>query len=269
MPRSTPTPASGGPGLFDLVDARYDVPGRAILGPVSLRLEPGHVYGLVGPNGSGKSTLMLLLARDLAATGGEVRFGGLPAGAWGERGFARRVAFMPQFTPPADGLNVRELVALGRYPWHGMLGRFTAADVDRVEAAIHSTGLEALAERAVDTLSGGERQRAWLAVMLAQDTEWLLLDEPTSALDLAHQEEILRLVHALSRERGLSVVVVLHDINLAARYCDEIVALGNGRIVARAPAGEIMRPERLSVIYGLPMGVFAHPVSGAPIGYVA
>jgi iron complex transport system ATP-binding protein len=263
-----PTPASG-LASFELADVRYDVPGRAILGPVSLRLQPGRVYGLVGPNGSGKSTLMRLLARDLAPTAGEVRFAGRPTGDWGDRAFARKVAFMPQFTPGSDGLNVRELVALGRYPWHGMLGRFTPADAAKVEDALARTDLGGLAERAVDTLSGGERQRAWLTLMLAQDPEWLLLDEPTSALDIAHQEEMLKLVRGLSHERGLAVVVVLHDINLAARYCDEIVALGRGAIVAHAAAGEIMRPDLLSAIYGLPMGVFAHPVSGTPIGYIA
>ncbi|MDR6954990.1 iron complex transport system ATP-binding protein [Ancylobacter sp. 3268] len=254
---------------FELADVRYDVPGRAILGPVSLCLEPGRVYGLVGPNGSGKSTLMRLIARDLVPSAGALRFAGRAIGDWVDRAFARKVAFLPQFTPASDGLNVRELVALGRYPWHGMLGRFGAGDAAKVEAALERTGLGALAERAVDTLSGGERQRVWLALMLAQDPEWLLLDEPTSALDIAHQEEMLQLLRRLSREHGLSVIVVLHDINLAARYCDEIVALGRGAIIAHAAAGEIMRPDLLSAIYGLPMGVFAHPVSGTPIGYIA
>lgn len=261
--------AAACPALFEIVDARFDVAGRVLLGPVSLRLESGRIYGLVGPNGSGKSTLMRLLARDLAPTAGEVRFGGRPMAEWSNRAFARKVAFMPQFTPPADGLSVRELVALGRYPWHGMLGRFTAADAARVEDAIRRTELGDLAGRAVDTLSGGERQRAWLALMLAQDPACLLLDEPTSALDVAHQEEMLRLVRALSRESGMAVVVVLHDINLAARSCDEIVALRAGRVLAHADAADIMRPELLSAIYGLPMNVFLHPVDGMPIGYVA
>ncbi|MGA0561408.1 ATP-binding cassette domain-containing protein [Ancylobacter sp. VNQ12] len=261
--------AGRAPALFELVDVSYAVAGRVILGPLSLRLEPGRVYGLVGPNGSGKSTLMRLLARATAPTAGELSFASRALGEWTDRAFARKVAFMPQFTPAADGLNVRELVALGRYPWHGMLGRFSSEDAAKVEAAIVRTGLESLAVRAVDTLSGGERQRAWLALMLAQDTDCLLLDEPTSALDIAHQEEILKLVHELSRERGLAVVVVLHDINLAARFCDEIVALGSGRIVSHAAATDMMRPELLSKVYGLPMGVFPHPVTGVPIGYVA
>lgn len=178
------------------------------------------------------------------------------------------MAYLPQFTPAADGMTVRELVALGRFPWHGALGRVTAADRAAVEEAIARTGMAGLAGRLVDTLSGGERQRAWLAMMLAQDTECLLLDEPTSALDVAHQVEVLALVRRLSLERSLGVVVVLHDVNMAARYCDEILALGGGRLVARGSPAEIMRPEMLARIYGLPMGVLPHPATGQPIGYV-
>jgi len=255
--------------LFDLDGISYAVPGRAILSPLSLTLQAGRIYGLVGPNGSGKSTLMRILARQLQPAGGTACLQGRPLAAWSEREFARHVAFMPQFTPAADGMNVRELVALGRYPWHGMLGRFTNDDADKVDAAIHRTGLEPLANRIVDSLSGGERQRVWLALMLAQDPRCLLLDEPTSALDIAHQHDILNLVRDLSVERGIAVVVVLHDINLAVRTCDEIVALRDGRIIAHAPSHEIMNPVMLAQIYGLPMGIFRHPASGEPIGYVA
>jgi iron complex transport system ATP-binding protein len=137
-----------------------------------------------------------------------------------------------------------------------------------VDEAITRTGMEPMAGRLVDSLSGGERQRAWLAMMLAQGTECLLLDEPTSALDIAYQVEVLALVRQLSRERDLGVVVVLHDVNMAARYCDELLALGNGRLVARGTPAEIMRPEMLQAIYGVEMGVMTHPATGEPIGYV-
>ena len=120
----------------------------------------------------------------------------------------------------------------------------------------------------VDNLSGGERQRAWLAMMLAQDTRCLLLDEPTSALDVAHQVEILSLVQHLSRDRGIGVVVVLHDVNMAARYCDEIIALRDGQVVARGTPADILDGAVLDRIYGLPMGILTHPVSGKPISYV-
>ena len=193
--------------------------------------------GLVGHNGSGKSTLVKLLARQEAPTAGAIHFDGQPLGAWRDRAFARAVAYLPQHTPLAPGMLVRELVALGRYPWHGALGRFTNADRDKVAEAMALTDTARYADRFVDTLSGGERQRVWLAMLIAQDAGCLLLDEPTSALDIAHQIEVLSLVRKLSRERGVTVIVVLHEINMAARFCDEIVALREGRLVARgAPA---------------------------------
>jgi iron complex transport system ATP-binding protein len=256
------------PALFELEEVGFRVPGRDLLHPLSLRLGGRCIHGLIGPNGSGKSTLIKMLAGQQAASTGVVRFDGKPVESWGGRAFARKVAYLPQFTPAADGMTVRELVALGRFPWHGTLGRVTAANRAMVDEAIVRTGMDPMAGRLVDSLSGGERQRAWLAMMLAQGTEWLLLDEPTSALDVAHQVEVLALVRQLSRERDLGVVVVLHDVNMAARYCDELLALGSGRLVARGTPAEIMRPEMLQAIYGVEMGVMAHPATGEPIGYV-
>lgn len=254
--------------LFDLSDVTFAVQGRTILNPLSLALAPGRIHGLVGQNGSGKSTLLKILARQVQPTGGALRFGAKPLKDWADRDYARQVAYMPQFTPPADGMTVRELVALGRFPWHGTLGRFSDEDARMVEAAIAQVGLKDFADRAVDTMSGGERQRAWLALMLAQNARCLLLDEPTSALDIAHQTEVLALVQDLARQRGMAVVVILHDINLAARYCDDIIALRDGRMIVRGPAAELMRPEVLDGIYGVKMGIFAHPVNGWPVSYL-
>lgn len=257
------------PPLFELRRVGFGIEGRALVAPLDLVLQPGRIYGLIGPNGSGKSTLMKMLARQQRPSEGEIRFEGRPLASWGGRAFARRLAYMPQFTPPADGMTVRELTALGRYPWHGALGRVTARDRERVEEALRATGLQSFAHRLVDSLSGGERQRAWLAMMLAQDARCLLLDEPTSALDVAHQVEVLALVRRLAREAGISVLLVLHDVNMAARYCDEILALGQGRLTARGAPGEIMRPPVLSAIYGLPMNIVTEPAGGAAIGYPA
>lgn len=254
--------------LFVLDTVGVEIGARAILADVSLRLEPGKIYGLVGANGSGKSTLVKLLARQAQPTRGGIRFQGAEIDALPPRAFARVVAYMPQFTPPAEGMTVRELVALGRFPWHGAFGRFGAGDAAKVEQALADTGLLPLAGRLVDTLSGGERQRAWLAMMLAQDARCLLLDEPTSALDIAHQVEVLKLVKSLNRVRGLAAVVVLHDVNMAARLCDEIVALKQGRVVAQGAPDAIMTPERLAEIYDLAIGIIPHPESGEPIGYV-
>jgi len=159
-------------------------------------------------------------------------------------------------------------VALGRYPWHGALGRFGTADREKVEEAMALTDVVTFADRVVDTLSGGERQRVWLAMLVAQDAECLLLDEPISALDVAHQVEVLSLVHRLSQEKGLGVVVVLHDVNLAARFCDEIIALHKGRLISRGAPSQIMTADRLQSIYGIAMGVLPHPDTGQPLSFV-
>lgn len=267
-PTSMLTPAaSRAAPLFDLDGVSFAVPGRVLLAPLTLTLPAGGLIGLIGHNGSGKSTLLKILARQHPASAGEVRFDGQPLGAWKDRSFARKLAYLPQATPPTGGLLVRELVALGRYPWHGALGRFSETDRSKVDEAIALTGISSFADRLVDTLSGGERQRAWLAMLVAQDAECLLLDEPTSALDIAHQIEVLALVRDLSRAKKLSVIAVLHDINMAARFCDEILALSGGRLVARGAPGDIVTPTQLQAIYGLPMevlnraggGVFATP----------
>ncbi|WP_024278656.1 ATP-binding cassette domain-containing protein [Xanthobacter sp. 126] len=253
--------------LFTLEDVTYAVAGRVLLKPLTLNIPARRVVGLIGHNGSGKSTLLKLLARQHPPSGGALRFAGKALTEWGHRPFARKVAYLPQQTPPAQGLLVRELVALGRYPWHGALGRFRAADREKVVEAIALTGMEAFADRLVDTLSGGERQRAFIAMLVAQDAECLLLDEPISALDIAHQMEVLSLVHRLAAERGLAVVVVLHDVNMAARFCDEIVALRAGELIARGTPNHVMTADTLEMIYGIAMDVLTRPSGAAPLAF--
>ena len=255
--------------LFRLDGVGFAVPGRELLKPLSMTLPARRVLALIGHNGSGKSTLMKLLARQLLPSSGAIRFEGKALADWSHRAFARKVAYLPQQPPAAPGMLVKELVALGRYPWHGALGRFSAVDRAKVAEAMALTGTEPLAERLLDTLSGGERQRAWIAMLIAQDAECLLLDEPTSALDIAHQIEILTLVRRLARERGLGVVVVLHDVNMASRFCDEIVALHSGAMIAHGGSAEIMTSASLARIYGIAMTVLPHPESGIPVGIVA
>ncbi len=238
-----------------------------LLKPLTLSVPSRGVTGLVGQNGSGKSTLLKLLARQQAPSRGTIALGGKLLHAWSDREFARTVAFLPQQTPLTTGLTVRELVGLGRYPWHGALGRFSDADRQKVDEAMALTSTDSLSDRFVDTLSGGERQRAWLAMLIAQDARLLLLDEPLSALDVAHQLSVMALVRRLTLERDLAVLIVLHDINLAARYCDEIVALKNGRMVARGAPDTFMTPGRLEEIYDVVMDVFQHPEMGVPVAY--
>lgn len=251
--------------MYEIQGASFVVGERTLLAPLTLNLRAERVSGLIGHNGSGKSTLLKVLARQIAATSGTVRFGGRALPQWRSREFARKVAYLPQQPPAADAMTVRELVALGRYPWHGALGRFSDADQEKVDEAIRLTDLTAFASRAVDSLSGGERQRAWLAMLVAQDSECLLLDEPISALDIAHQLEVLELVRSLSRARGLGVVVVLHDINMAARFCDDLIALKGGHLLASGPVDEIVQADRLGEIYGVRMGTIEHPHGGLPI----
>jgi iron complex transport system ATP-binding protein len=252
---------------FELVDASFAIAGRTLLQPLTVEFAPGSVTGLIGHNGSGKSTLLKLLARQQSASTGGVRYGGRPVESWGSRHFAREVAYLPQQTPPATGMKVKELVALGRYPWHGALGRFGAADAGAVAEAMALADVEIFADRMVDELSGGERQRVWLAMLVAQQARWLLLDEPISALDVAHQIDVLALVRRLSEARGLGVVVVLHEVNMAARFCDDIVALHTGRLIARGAPARIVARDELSAIYGVGMHVLPHPVTGAPLAF--
>eukprot|EP00913_Durusdinium_trenchii_P021345 g20058.t1 len=248
--------------LLSLEEVTFAVEGRTLLHPLTLELAPGRSVALIGHNGSGKSTLLKLIGRQQPATAGTIAFEGKPLDQWGARAFARRLAYLPQRTPAAPGMLVRELVALGRYPWHGALGRFGEADHRKVQEAIDLTGVGKFAERMVDSLSGGERQRVWLAMLVAQDATCLLLDEPISALDIGHQLEVLSLTQDLCRQKGISIITVLHDINMAARFCDEIVALHSGRMIAHGTPGDVMTTEELARIFDVRMDVLQQPSTG-------
>lgn len=254
--------------MFEVKGAAFDIQHQRLLHPVDLTFDRGEICGLIGHNGSGKSTLLKLLAQQQLATQGEIRFDNRPLSDWGQREFARQVAYLPQHLPSAENLTCRELVGFGRYPWHGLLGRHTQEDTDAVERAIALTHTEIFADRLVDTLSGGERQRVWLAMLLAQGSRFLLLDEPLAALDIAHQVEVLALVRRLSRELELGVIIVLHDINMASRYCDQLVALHSGQVLSKGTPARMMRGETLEAIYGVPMQVMPHPHTGHAIAVV-
>ncbi|HKK56094.1 ABC transporter ATP-binding protein [Marinobacter sp.] len=241
--------------FFDVTNLGVQIGDTAILRKITLAFREGEVTALLGHNGSGKSTLLKVLARQLTPSSGEAHLRGRPFRSTGAREFARTVGYLPQHPPGTDGLTVRELVALGRYPWRGPLGRYSGDDHRLIDQAIADTGLGDFRHRSVDTLSGGERQRAWIAMLLAQQTQCLLLDEPISALDVKHQVETLRLVHRLAAERQLTVIVVLHDVDLAARFCDRLVALKAGELVADGSPRDIMDPQTLESIYSVPMGV--------------
>ncbi|MCK0746454.1 ATP-binding cassette domain-containing protein [Chromohalobacter nigrandesensis] len=245
--------------MFEAKGATFEVDGRRLLHPVHHRFQEGRIYGLIGHNGSGKSTLLKLLAQQQPASQGDILLDSRPLRDWGQREFARQVAYLPQQLPNAENLTGRELIGFGRYPWHGLLGRHTQKDKSAVERAIQLSHTQAFADRLVDTLSGGERQRVWLAMLLAQESRFLLLDEPLAALDIAHQVEVLALVRRLCQELQLGVIIVLHDINMASRYCDHLLALHSGQVMAEGPPQEMMTDATLESIYGLPMQVIPHP----------
>lgn len=245
--------------ILSIRDASFEISGKVLLHPLRLDLAAGRSIALIGHNGSGKSTLLKLIGRQHAPTTGAIHFEGQPLESWGARAFARRLAYLPQRTPSAPGMLTKELVALGRYPWHGALGRFGATDKAKVDEAIELTGIGAFADRMVDTLSGGERQRVWLAMLVAQDATCLLLDEPISALDIGHQLEVLSLTHDLCRQKGITIITVLHDVNMAARFCDRIIALHSGRLIANGTPQEIMTTDELARIYDVEMDILLQP----------
>lgn len=253
--------------FFDVRDLAVHIGNTAILHNINLAFNEGQVTALLGHNGSGKSTLLKTLARQIPASAGDVTLEGKAAKSLGARAFARIVGYLPQHPPGTDGLTVRELIELGRYPWRGPLGRYSDADYALIDQAIADTDLKPFEHRSVDTLSGGERQRAWIAMLLAQQTRCLLLDEPISALDVKHQVETLRLVQRLARQRELTVIVVLHDVDLASRFCDRLVALKAGQVVADGTPAEIMDSQILESIYSVPMGVMER-APGQWVSYV-
>ncbi|WP_372987394.1 ABC transporter ATP-binding protein [Marinobacter sp.] len=253
--------------FFEVSSLGVRIGDTPILRNINIGFQEGEVTALLGHNGSGKSTLLKVLARHQTPSEGNVSLLGQSFRNTGAREFARTVGYLPQHPPGTDGLTVRELVALGRYPWRGPLGRYNREDHRLIDQAIADTGLEHFAHRSVDTLSGGERQRAWIAMLLAQQTRCLLLDEPISALDVKHQVETLRLVHRLAEQRELTVIVVLHDVDLAARFCDRLVAIKAGRLVADGCPEDIMDSGILETIYGVPMGVMER-APGQWVSYV-
>lgn len=253
--------------FFEVSSLGVRIGDTPILRNIHIGFQEGEVTALLGHNGSGKSTLLKVLARHQAPSEGNVSLLGQAFRNTGAREFARTVGYLPQHPPGTDGLTVRELVALGRYPWRGPLGRYNREDHRLIDQAIADTALEPFTHRSVDTLSGGERQRAWIAMLLAQQTRCLLLDEPISALDVKHQVETLRLVHRLAEQRELTVIVVLHDVDLAARFCDRLVAIKAGRLVADGRPDDIMDSGILETIYGVPMGVIER-APGQWVSYV-
>ena len=232
---------------------------------LSVSLADGKVTTIVGPNGCGKSTLLRTMARLLKPTSGTVHLDGTPLHELHTRDVARTMALLPQSPIAPDGLLVRDLVGRGRHPHQRWFSQWSPEDERIVDAALAMTDTAELRDQPLDQLSGGQRQRAWIAMTLAQDTDLLLLDEPTTYLDLAHQVEVLDLVTRLNRERSRTVVMVLHDLNLAARYSDVIVVMKDGVIVTEGTPHEVFTPALLLETFGLDADVLPDPRTGLPI----
>lgn len=253
--------------MFQLQQVSFSLPDRTLLHPLDLTFKRGKVYGLIGHNGSGKSTLIKLMARQQTRSTGKILLKGQDIGQWRSRDFAKQVAYLPQNLPNNTQLTATELISMGRYAWRGLLGRYSQADKEAIAQAMALTHTEKFASQGVDTLSGGERSRIWLAMLLAQQSQFLLLDEPLAPLDIAHQVEVMQLIRRLSRELGLSVIIVIHDINLASYFCDELIALHRGRLLMQGEARQIINPQHLQQIYGIELNVIAHPHAESPVSF--
>lgn len=239
--------------------------GAPIVKNLSVDLPAGKVTIIVGANACGKSTLLRGLARLLKPSTGVVRLDGEDIRKVPTREIARRLGILPQTPTAPEGITVADLVGRGRSPHQGWFRQWTAADDDAVAAALNVTGTQQLAGRSIDELSGGQRQRVWIAMALAQETDVLLLDEPTTYLDLAHQVEVLDVVSELNARRGITVAIVLHDLNLAARYADHLIAMKSGEIVAQGAPGEVLTAGLVRDVFGLDSVVVADPVVGTPM----
>lgn len=238
---------------------------RTVVHDLDLDVLDGSVTTVIGPNGCGKSTLLRALGRLLRPSGGAVELDGRSIAELPTRDVARRLGVLPQAPVAPEGLTVADLVARGRHPHQRWFRQWSADDESEVADALALTGIGDLADRPVDELSGGQRQRAWIAMALAQGTDVLLLDEPTTYLDLTHALEVMDLVDRLHAELGRTVVMVLHDLNLAARYSDRLVVVGDGTVVASGSPREVLTPQLLAEVFGLTALVVDDPVSDAPL----
>lgn len=244
------------------ITAGYD--SRTILHDVSLSIPSNEISIIIGANGCGKSTLLKTMARLLKPTAGQVTLDGKPIHKMPPKELARVLGLLPQSPVVPEGITVADLVGRGRYPHQSFLKGWTAADYEAVSEAMDMMNITEFADRHIDELSGGQRQRVWIAMALAQQTDILFLDEPTTYLDITYQVDILDLLTDLNRKYGTTIVMVLHDINLSARYADHIFAMYKGELVAEGPPSRVITSELIKDIFGLNCTIITDPVSGSP-----
>lgn len=259
---SSPDPTATSRLRAERITLTYDR--TEILRDLSVAVPAGGFTVIIGPNACGKSTLLRGLSRLLPPSSGRVVLDGKSISEYPAKEVARRLGLLPQSATAPDGITVADLVARGRYPHQNLMRQWSDADERAVQHALDATGTADLASRPVDALSGGQRQRVWVAMVLAQETDLLLLDEPTTFLDVAHQVDLMELLAHLNAQ-GRTLVAVLHDLNHAARYASHIIAMREGRIVAEGPPSEVITSERVQQVFGLANVVIDDPVTGGPL----
>lgn len=243
--------------MIQLKEVRKAYSSSVDIGPVTLDIPEGGITALVGPNGAGKSTLLTMIGRLLDLDSGQIEVSGMDVTSTRSKDLAKVVSILRQENHFVTRLTVRQLVGFGRFPYSG--GRLTPEDEEIVSRYIDFLGLRELENRFLDQLSGGQRQRAYVAMVLSQETNYVLLDEPLNNLDISHSVEMMKHLHSASREFGRTIVIVLHDINFAARYADYICAVKDGEVAAFGTVDEIMRDSLLSSIFNTPVEVIEGP----------
>jgi iron complex transport system ATP-binding protein len=241
----------------------YD--GVPVVRNLNLTIPTGKITVLVGANGCGKSTLLRGMARLLKSKGGTVYLDGKAIFQLSSKTVAKKLGMLPQSPVAPEGLAVRDLVAMGRYPYQSWLQQWSTEDEQKVKEALAITTMTELADRALDSLSGGQRQRAWIAMVLAQDTDILLLDEPTTFLDLAHQVELLDLLYELQQLQGKTIVMILHDLNQACRYADYLVTVQQGKVYATGTPEQVMTEQMVREVFGLECRIVSDPLADTPM----
>lgn len=238
---------------------------RLIVEDLNISIPKGKITALVGANGSGKSTVLKTMARILQPKSGTVLLNGKSIHKQSTREVAKQLAILPQNPTAPDGLTVYELVSYGRFPHQKGFGSLKSEDRKIVDWAIDATGMNEFADRALEQLSGGQRQRAWIAMALAQETDILFLDEPTTFLDMAHQLEVLQLLEQLNAESSRTIVMVVHDLNHAARYAHHMIAIKKGQAIAEGAPAEVVTSSVLREVFGIEADIVTDPRSGVPL----
>src|SRR5512136_908534 len=250
--------------MIDLQSVSFRYHEDWVLQDISFQMEKGEFVGVIGPNGSGKTTLLKVLYRLLSPQKGEVFYDRVPLKKMSQRDIAKKIAVVAQETYPAFPFRVIEIVLMGRSPYLGHLMFEREKDLEIAKKAMEWTEILPISERPLDELSGGERKRVFIARALAQEPEVILLDEPTTNLDIHHQVEALDLVFSLNREKGLTILMASHDLNLACEYCDRLILLQHGKISHMGPPEAVMTRENIEKVYGCQVWVDRNPVSGMP-----